>query len=65
MNAVFPAGGGGVYLRESEAAARAWYTPEWEKRIAAAFGATPTVTYYDNHVVVDNEAGKVRIEGES
>ena len=25
----------------------------------AAFGAKPTVTYYDNHVVVDNEAGKV------
>ena len=28
----------------------------------AAFGARPTVTYYDNHVVVDNEAGKVRVE---
>ena len=28
----------------------------------AAFGARPTVTYYDNHVVVDNEADKVRIE---
>jgi hypothetical protein len=49
------AGGGGVYL---------WYTPEWEKRMEAAFGAKPKVTYYDNHVIVDNEAGKVRIEGE-
>ena len=58
------AGGGGVYLWESEAAARAWCTPDWEKRMAAAFGAKPTVTYYDNHVVVDNEAGKVNIEGE-
>jgi hypothetical protein len=58
------AGGGGVYLWESEAAASAWYTPDWEKRMEAAFGARPTVTYYDNHVVVDNEAGKVRIEGE-
>ena len=56
--------GGGVYLWESEAAARAWYTPEWEKRMEAAFGAKPKVTYYDNHVVVDNEAGKVRVEGE-
>ncbi len=56
------AGGGGVYLWEPEAAPRAWYTPEWETRMAAAFGAKPTVTYYDNHVVVDNEAGKVRIE---
>jgi len=56
------AGGGGVYLWDSEAAARAWYTPDWEKRIEAAFGARPTVTYYDNHVVVDNETGKVKIE---
>ena len=56
------AGGGGVYLWASEAAARAWYTPEWEARMEAAFGARPIVTYYDNHVVVDNEAGQVRIE---
>ena len=55
-------GGGGVYLWESEEAARAWYTPEWEKRMEAAFGAKPAVTYYDNHVVVDNEAGQVKIE---
>jgi hypothetical protein len=58
------AGGGGVYLSESEAAPRAWYTPEWEKRMEAAFGTRPKVTCYDNHVIVDNEAGKVRIEGE-
>ena len=57
------AGGGGVYLWTSEAEARAWYTPEWENRMEAAFGARPTVTYYDNHVVVDNEAGKVQFEG--
>jgi len=57
------AGGGGVYLWQSEAAARAWYTPDWEKRVEAAFGARPTVTYYDNNVVVDNEADEVRVEG--
>ena len=57
------AGGGGVYLWQSEAAARAWYTPEWEKRVEAAFGARPTVTYYENNVVVDNEADEVRVEG--
>jgi hypothetical protein len=56
------AGGGGVYLWQSEAAARAWYTPEWEKRVEAAFGAKPTVTYYENNVVVDNEADEVRVE---
>jgi hypothetical protein len=49
-------------LWESEAAARAWYTPDWEKRMETAFGARPTVTYYDNHVVVDNEAGKVHVD---
>ena len=57
-------GGGGVYLWESEAAARAWYTPDWEKRMAAAFGAVPKVTYYDSHVTVDNQAGEARVEGE-
>ena len=56
------AGGGGVYLWESEAAARAWYTSEWEKRMETAFGDRPKVTYYDNHVVVDNESGKVKVE---
>jgi len=57
------AGGGGVYLWESEAAARAWYTADWEKE--AAFGARPTVTYYENHVVVDNETGKVHVDGQN
>ncbi|MFZ5779779.1 MAG: monooxygenase [Pseudomonadota bacterium] len=57
------AGGGGVYLWESEQAARAWYTPDWERRMEAAFGAKPTVTFYDSHVVVDNEAGKVAVDG--
>lgn len=27
-----------------------------------ALGAKPTVTYYDNHVMVDNEAGQVKVE---
>ena len=59
------AGGGGVYLWDSEAAARSWYTVDWEKRMEAAFGAKPTVTYYDNHVVVDNETGKVHVDGQN
>src|SRR6476659_2364253 len=59
------AGGGGVYLWTSEAAARAWYTPYWEKRMEAAFGVRPTVTYYDNHVVVDNGTGKVHVDGQN
>jgi len=41
---------------------RAWYTPEWAKRMEATHGVTPKVTYYDNHVVVDNETGEIRID---
>ena len=56
------AGGGGVYFWSSLAAAKAWYTAEWEARMTAQFGARPTVTYYENYVVVDNESGEVRVE---
>ncbi len=57
------AGGGGVYLWKSEAAARAWYTPEWADRMEAAHGVRPVVTYYDSLVTVDNETHEVRVEG--
>lgn len=56
-------GGGGVYLWESREAAEAWYNDEWRARMEKGFGVTPKLTYYDNHVVVDNEAGEVRVEG--
>jgi hypothetical protein len=54
------AGAGGVYLWQSEAAARAWYTPDWAQRMEAAHGVTPLVTYYESLVVVDNETGEIR-----
>lgn len=53
-------GGGGVYLWQSEAAARAWYTADWEQRMQATHGVKPTVTYYESLVVVDNETGEIR-----
>lgn len=31
---------------------------------AVEAAARPTVTYYDNHVVVDNETGKVHVDGQ-
>ena len=31
----------------------------------AAFGVRPTLSLYDNYVVVDNEAGEVRVEGKA
>ena len=57
------AGGGGVYLWETREQAEAWYNEDWAARIAARFGARPVVTYYDNYVVVDNDAGELRVDG--
>ena len=54
------AGAGGVYLWQSEAAARAWYTPDWAQRMEVAHGVTPVVTHYESLVVVDNETGEIR-----
>src|SRR3954470_13098488 len=62
------AGGGGVYLWESEAAARARRCRSAREGRAEGGGVAappPPATYYDTHVVVDNEAGKVKVEGES
>jgi heme-degrading monooxygenase HmoA len=58
------AGGGGVYLWESREAAEAWYNDDWWRRAEKSFGVRPTVTYYDNYVVVDNANGEVRVDGE-
>lgn len=55
------AGGGGVYVWESREKAEAWYTEEWAKKIEARFGARPMLTYYENFVVVDNDAGELRV----
>jgi heme-degrading monooxygenase HmoA len=58
-------GGGGVYLWESREAAEAWYNSEWRQRMEKAFGVRPKVTYYDSHVVVDNAADELRIDGKA
>ncbi|MGR3321007.1 MAG: monooxygenase [Pseudooceanicola sp.] len=57
------AGGGGVYLWESREAADAWYDENWADNMEKRFGARPTLTYYENYVVVDNDAGEVRVNG--
>ncbi|MCL8385439.1 monooxygenase [Xanthobacter aminoxidans] len=59
------AGGGGVYLWETREQAEAWYNEDWAKKVEARFGARPTVTYYENYVVVDNEADELRVNGAS
>jgi len=56
-------GGGGVYIWESREKAEAFYTEDWYPAMEKIFGVRPIVTCYDNYVVVDNEAGEVRVEG--
>ena len=57
-------GGGGVYIWESRASAEAFYNEDWWPRMEETFGVRPTLTCYDNYVVVDNVAGEVRVDGE-
>ena len=56
-------GTGGVYVWESRAAAEAWYTDELLEQLTEKFGARPTLTWYDNHVVVDNVRHETRVDG--
>jgi Putative mono-oxygenase ydhR len=44
---------GGVYLWDSRVQAEAMYDDTWSARIAARYGAEPTVTYYESPVTVD------------
>jgi hypothetical protein len=50
---------GGIYLWESRAAAEAVYSGEWRERVAALYGAEPTITWFDSPVGVDNLLGTV------
>ena len=59
------AGGGGVYIWESREKAEAFYTDDWYPAMEKIFGVRPVVTFYDNYVVVDNDAGEVRVEGQA
>ncbi|MCR9069430.1 MAG: YdhR family protein [Rhodobacteraceae bacterium] len=56
-------GGGGVYEFESRAAAEAWFNADWADWMEGRFGARPSVTIWDNPVVLDNIAGEVRVDG--
>lgn len=55
------AGGGGVYLWESRAAAEAWFTEARIAELTERFGVKPRLTWYDTHVTVDNIAGETRV----
>lgn len=55
-------GGGGVYVWESREKAEAWFNADWWPMMESRFGVRPTLTFYDNHIVVDNLTQEVHIE---
>ena len=56
-------GGGGVYFWASREEADAWYNADWADMIERRFGARPTLTYYENYVVLDNVSNELRVNG--
>ena len=56
-------GSGGLYVWRSRKDAEAWFTPEWKQRLKQAYGAEPSVTYYDSFVHVDNINGEIVVDG--
>lgn len=56
-------GGGGIYEFATRADAEAWFNEDWEAWMEGRFGVKPTLTLFDSPVVLDNEAGEVRVEG--
>ena len=56
-------GGGGVYFFGTREDAEAWFHDGWADWMETRFGARPTLALYDNHVVLDNEADEVRVDG--
>lgn len=56
-------GGGGIYEFATREDAEAWFHNGWADWMEGRFGARPTLTIYDNHVVLDNEADEVRVDG--
>ncbi|AYN26039.1 MULTISPECIES: hypothetical protein [Buttiauxella] len=48
---------GGVYLWTTKAAAEAWYTDSWHEFIKETYNTTPSITYWESPVIVDNILG--------
>lgn len=57
------AGGGGIYEFDTVENARAWFNDGWADWMEGRFGVRPTLTLFDNPVVLDNEADEVRVNG--
>lgn len=46
---------GGIYLFQTRAAADAWFSDAWRKRIQDSYNAQASVTVYDAPIVLDND----------
>ena len=57
------AGGGGIYEFATREDAEAWFNDDWSDWMKSRFGVRPTLTIFDNPVVLDNEQGEVRVDG--
>ena len=57
------AGGGGIYEFATREDAEAWFNDGWADWMEGRFGVRPTLTLFDNPVVLDNEKGEVRVDG--
>lgn len=53
--------GGGVYTWETREAADALYAGPWRDNIIDRFGVEPDIVFFDSPVIVDNEAGEIKI----
>ncbi|MGH1425540.1 MAG: hypothetical protein ACRBBU_12485 [Pseudooceanicola sp.] len=56
-------GGGGVYEFATREDALAWFHDGWADWMEGRFGVRPTLTLFDNTVVLDNEAAELRVNG--
>ena len=54
---------GGVYIWDSHADAERLYTKEWRDFILEKYGSLPSVTYFENPVIVDNVSGDILSNG--
>jgi len=50
---------GGMYIWNSQADAERLYTEDWRNFILDKYGTLPSVTYFENPVIVDNVSGDI------
>ena len=50
---------GGVYLWQSRADAERVYTEDWKAFVREKYGTTPTISYFNSPVIVDNISGEI------